>query len=507
MKTKKLLNLGIFISFLFSMQMAFAKPTDVVATEKLDSITYLNGEGTIEKMEKMTYTEEGLLASHITYNSIGDATTTLTYTYNELGQLTEKVTVAPLMPPFTGVSESKEEYTYDANGVLNQTTLLSAWGELIRTSTVTNDKGLLELQEEKYSMDEGESWELNDRKVYSYDDEDRLISVQISAMGFEDVTDVEAYTYTEEDGKTIRIGAGGPYPGLEPDETPVDGSWKDKQITDENGDVVSYEKLTYSTTWDFMTWTSTSSWAGEKYTVTKMGNTVTTNKYIWDSENEEWSLNASTEDMPITSMWNPTAPPTARWITEYVKNPDYDEEDPASGEPLIGSKRTIYSLSNGIVSGKSESRLTSIGGSIGWSLTEEELYTVDESVTLDQIFAPATLADAPYFFTHKPLSVAKHTFTSDGHITDRVTYSYSPLEGEQPSIISNANAASMNVYFAKDMLTVDTAVAENINVYTTTGALVFSAQKAEGKAVFDIAQLSSGLYVVKGADWATKIMK
>ena len=506
MKTKILLSLGIVFSLLFSAQ------AEEVTVERLDSITYTNNAGDEVKKEKMLYTEDGLITSHITYNIATGDTTTLTYTYNELGQLTEKITSAPFTNPFTGatvINERKEEYTYDENGVLNQTTVSSKegdeWQNSDRTSAVTNNRGLLEV-EEQYIWYGFMGWYLNEKKEYAYDSENRVISVDIY-MGSEEVTDGEIYVYTEEDGKTTRIGTGGSYidpETYEPSETLIE-SWKDKQITNENGDVVSYEKLSYTESYNFVTWEIESGWAGEKYTVTKTGNTVTTNEYIWDSEKEEWSLNASTEDMPITSMWNPTAPPTARWITEYIKNPAYDENDPGAGEYLIGSIRTIYGLSGNIVTSKSKSVLTSIGGSIGWSQVEEEIYTVDESITLDQIHVPATLAGAPYFFTHKPTAVVKHTFADGDHTTDHVAYHYtSPKE----SGISTTKAANdnINVYFVDNTLSIDTPNAEAVSVYSVNGKLLFSANKAEGKADFAIA-LAQGAYIVKGTGWTAKVVK
>ena len=501
MKARKLISLGIVLSFLSLAQFAVAE----VIVERLDSITYTNPANEEVKKEKIQYTEDGLVTSHITFDFVTSDTITLTYTYNEDKQLIEKLTAAT-STNWSGekvTNESKEEYTYDENGVLNQTTTISQW-QSYRTSTVTNDRGLLE--EESSYTGFGDTWNLDEKRAYTYDNEDCIVSVQIY-MGSEEVTDEEIYVYTEEDGVTTRIGTGVTY--IDPEtyetgETPYD-SWKDEQTTDEEGTIVFYEKYSWSIVFDENWVIAGYDWTGDtKYTTTKSGSTTTTNRYAWNSANAEWYLNTSTEEMLVGSMWNPN--PTARWITEFVRNPDYDENDPESGEELIGSKRTIYSLSNGgIVLRKVTSNLANIGGSVGWTTVQEENYIIDESISLDQIYAPATLVGDPYFFTHKPISVEKHTFAETTYTTDRVAYHYT--SPEEPVDIPTIKTSNHNVYLSGNTLVVETPNAETVSIYSVTGKLISTVNKAEGEANITTA-LTKGVYIVSGSTgWNAKVIK
>ena len=501
MKAKKLLSLGFVFSFLCMAQFAVA---DVTVT-RLDSITYTNNDGDVVKQEKMQYTEDGLITSHVTFNTeYGNDTTTVTYTYNELGQLTEKLTATDNSNVH---SKSKEEYAYDENGILNQTTLSADWGfgqgwnNSTKKTTKLNAKGLLE-EYVMYIWDSYSSevpyWAINVKNVYTYDEQDRVVKVD-NYDYTELLSSAEEYTYTEEGGQTTRIGIGVTY--LDPEttevgETPYD-EWKDTQISDADG-VISYEKEIYGmVSYDWETGESEYGWMGDiKYTVTKVngpfGSSVITDTYNWNTTTKEWYINKSTEESLSSGMSG-----TMRTITESFRNPNYDEENPESTE-MINTKRTIYSLSGDVVTQKQVYDITGLYASV----TEEEIYTVDMAVTLDQIYAPATLAAAPYFFNRKPISVVKNTFSGSPHTTDRVTYHYTSPE----TAVYTEKVANVNVFFTEGVLTVDTPNAEIISVYSVSGKLLFSANKTESKANFNMS-LTQGVYVVKGNGWAVKILK
>jgi hypothetical protein len=66
----------------------------------------------------------------------------------------------------------------------------------------------------------------------------------------------------------------------------------------------------------------------------------------------------------------------------------------------------------------------------------------------------------------------------------------------------------VGVYYAQGVLTVNTPKAEQITVYSPTGALLYRAQKAAGEAVYRIDRLSGGVLIVKGeSGWVKKIVK
>ena len=58
------------------------------------------------------------------------------------------------------------------------------------------------------------------------------------------------------------------------------------------------------------------------------------------------------------------------------------------------------------------------------------------------------------------------------------------------------------------MLTVDTPDAETVNVYSVSGAMVYTTTKVEGKSVYSVPNLANGIYIVTGSKgWQTKVLK
>ena len=58
------------------------------------------------------------------------------------------------------------------------------------------------------------------------------------------------------------------------------------------------------------------------------------------------------------------------------------------------------------------------------------------------------------------------------------------------------------------MLTVDTPDAETVNVYSVSGAMVYTAAKVEGKSVYSVPNLANGIYIVTGSKgWQAKVLK
>jgi hypothetical protein len=64
------------------------------------------------------------------------------------------------------------------------------------------------------------------------------------------------------------------------------------------------------------------------------------------------------------------------------------------------------------------------------------------------------------------------------------------------------------VSYSQGLLTVSTPVAEQVAVYSTTGALLYQAQKGIGKAVYHLEHLPSGVLIATGASgWVKKIVR
>ena len=70
----------------------------------------------------------------------------------------------------------------------------------------------------------------------------------------------------------------------------------------------------------------------------------------------------------------------------------------------------------------------------------------------------------------------------------------------------NATVDATAVTYANGLLTVNTAQAEQINVYALSGARIFSAQKDAGRMTFDLSRLAKGVYIVTGNAWTRKII-
>jgi hypothetical protein len=64
------------------------------------------------------------------------------------------------------------------------------------------------------------------------------------------------------------------------------------------------------------------------------------------------------------------------------------------------------------------------------------------------------------------------------------------------------------VYYFNDILTVNTLLAEQVDVYSVSSALAYHARKASGTATFNLGHLPKGVYIARGGSgWTTKIVK
>jgi hypothetical protein len=73
--------------------------------------------------------------------------------------------------------------------------------------------------------------------------------------------------------------------------------------------------------------------------------------------------------------------------------------------------------------------------------------------------------------------------------------------------VGNAAIEATNMRYADGILTVNTPVAERIDVYAISGALLYQAQKAAGEATFNFSHMPKGVLIVRGSSgWTRKIV-
>jgi hypothetical protein len=117
-------------------------------------------------------------------------------------------------------------------------------------------------------------------------------------------------------------------------------------------------------------------------------------------------------------------------------------------------------------------------------------YTVDKSVT-----------DGQYELKINNLNLQLNdgTVIREDEITIAVTFD---------SVVGNAIIEAANVFCSNGILSVNTPTAEQIDVYSLNGALIYQAQKGVGKATFNLNHLSKGVLIVKGSTgWMRKVVK
>ena len=507
MKTKALLILGVIFSFLFS-----AQAEDVNIVEQLDSIVTINTEQKEVRKELFVWNDLGLLEKHTTkgvevnWGLESDFLTVIDYVYNDLKQLILQTTETTNQ---YGANTQKIEYGYDENGVVNEVINSSnfgwGWNYTARTTSTRNSDGLLTDSINYYGNPD--NWEVGDKLQYQYDEEKRLIAVETYTPNFMTGDLVlfvkETYTYEPtDDGNILRIGLSQQHTDdeLNPVEDPSN-LWKDEQISNTAGLVLSYEK----TGWNQVSLV----WSGgiEKYTTTQfvnmMGTTFTTRtNYSWPFGGTEWSVSTVIEDaVPGPTAWG------AKSITHTEKkpNPAYDPEDETGmSQEFLKTREVSYNYGMGSTS------LFSKKSSV-WTddveSTEEFIYNCDEEVEISQVYISELFTQEPYFFTNKPTTVRKYKGSGfNTSLVETATFHYSDINGSAiaPTLVKNNNPI---VYFAESTLNVETSNVETISVYSLSGIRLYTLNKAEGAASFNVA-LTQGIYIIKGSTgWAVKASK
>ena len=520
MKTKLLLSLGVVFSFLFSVQ------AENTITAKLESLVTVGTDGEEIAKEEFIWNEENLLEKHtasgvvVNWGTPSFVTTTIDYVYN-LGQATqvttEKETITEVISWETGEPEtqiqtqiSRVNYGYDdlgrVNEVINSQKYGADWSMGDRVVTTRDSDGLLVDSTSYYVPWGSESdeleWEVAEKVILQYDEEKLLESLETwmpsSETGGLVLYTKATYEYETVEGQTIRTGTSLFYTdhAMELLEEPTN-NWVEIVTFDATGAIISFE---------YNTWADWSGgWYGaEKYTVVRvpgvMGNyTETRTSYTWQSATSDWAVSSIIEEV-AGGNWG------MRSITrtEKVPNPEYDPEVDGSNEFIEAKKEQLnYGLTGSIMSKK-----TSVWTN-GVEVTEGEVYAIDEETPIEDVIIPAFYTQAPYSFTYKPTIISISESPSFGSLDSTpiatVTFNYTELEGEVAIATVRANNA-VQAYFAEGTLKVETPQSETVSVYSISGNLVYTANKAEGTASFDLA-LTQGIYIVKGSTgWAVKAL-
>lgn len=127
------------------------------------------------------------------------------------------------------------------------------------------------------------------------------------------------------------------------------------------------------------------------------------------------------------------------------------------------------------------------GGGLNWNSSNEAVATVSSSGLV----------------TAKSRGPAVITVTAAGRFID----SCKVFAGGWTDIPLTGRAASVPVYLNRQILYVDTPEAEQINIYSVTGTLLYRLEKPAGKASFVINRLSTRILIVKGSSgWTGKLI-
>jgi len=166
------------------------------------------------------------------------------------------------------------------------------------------------------------------------------------------------------------------------------------------------------------------------------------------------------------------------WVYESGHESEYDE----AGFKIL-TKSYVFDVFAGAAVGR--------GG---------ERVTFDYAVPASEVVMPAE------GLMYKLLTIEELSYYDGEWYTNKIyTAYYSSVEKE--NALSNIKQEGITAYITGNTLVVDSSVSETVEIYSVTGALVFSGQKAEGKAVFNIANLPAGAHIIKGANWQVKGIK
>jgi hypothetical protein len=196
-----------------------------------------------------------------------------------------------------------------------------------------------------------------------------------------------------------------------------------------------------------------------------------------------------------------------RWVPAGRITTEFNDDD-----KVLKSENYSYSGGVWVYSGGTENEYDISGTKIHSRIYRYDVLsgkTVGTSGT-DFLFdynIPASKIVYPYEGLHyKLLSMQEMSYDSEGWYASKEYIAYY-TEVEKYSSAPSVSTANASAYISNNVLYVDSSIAETINVYSTTGSLVFSTQKAEGKATFNLTNLPTGLYVIKGVNWTIKSVK
>jgi|GEM_PF-3330503 len=519
MKTKVLLSLVVIFSLLFSAQV------EGKIIERLDSLITVDAEK--EEIEKQLFiwSEEGLLEKHSTngFEASWDGSllpfySIVDYVYNDLGLPIEVLTEKETITEFSAPQLSRVEYGYDEAGRVNDVAYSNfyawmndgegGWSFNERVVTTRDSEGLL-LDSTSYYIPFGsDDWVVSEEVILQYDEKKNIQSMESWTPNYETgelvLYSKTTYEYdSAEEGQTSRIGTALQYADAEMQ--PLDEPSMlsvEEVIFDADGSIISYERKT----WEGWMNANEGGWYGqEKYTAARvpgvMGNyaDIRTN-YAWQFASSDWAISNIINET-ISSHWTGTKLITR---TESVPNAEYDPEDENSQEFTKTKEEHLSYSDNQSIMSKRVTVWTE-----GVEKTEEEVYAIDEETPIAQVIIPISYTQDPYLFTYKPTTITIGEGSGFNITTTATaTFHYTEIEvDDDETAITAVQANTVKAHFAEGTLNVVTPNAETVSVYSLSGNLLYTANKAEGATSFNLA-LAQGIYIIKGSTgWAVKAIK
>ncbi|MDR3268470.1 MAG: leucine-rich repeat domain-containing protein [Tannerella sp.] len=76
------------------------------------------------------------------------------------------------------------------------------------------------------------------------------------------------------------------------------------------------------------------------------------------------------------------------------------------------------------------------------------------------------------------------------------------------NVVGNIPVDRETIYYSAGILTVNTRLSEQIDIYSTGGALLYRAWKSTGEATFPVSHLPNGVWIIRGnSGWVKKFVK
>jgi len=248
---------------------------------------------------------------------------------------------------------------------------------------------------------------------------------------------------------------------------------------------------------------TTKEWTGQTratYVPGTESNPIFTNTdYGWHSGYKAWVPIVQAIETRVSSVGE-------RKLREMIaKTYNSAHDTDKTVEPLVNVNKFTYDYGSDDVLIRQEN-FTWNRSTNRWIPKDGKEQEFDYNTSVDQIYGPTSLIRDPYYFKSKPLRI--ELLAADGNeffAAETTIFHYSNVEGTNiPTMQANDDSKA---YFVENTLIIETPSIETISIYALTGNLLFSGNKSEGNASFNLS-LASGIYIIKGSSgWSKKLIK